>query len=56
MEFSEHEDFPASHTVTHVLEKHGDFVIWSAEVHHRWFADEASSILTVRWAPLSLNL
>ena len=52
MEFSEHEDFPADHTITHILAKHGDFVIWGEGVYHRWFADEASSILTVRWVPI----
>ena len=52
IEFSEHEDFPAGHTVTHILARHGDFVIWGEGIYHRWFADEASSILTVRWVPI----
>ena len=52
LEFSEQADFPAGHTVTHVLATHGDFVMWGEGVYHRWFAEEASSILTVRWVPI----
>ena len=52
LEFSEQADFPARHTVTHVLATHGDFVMWGEGVYHRWFAEEASSILTVRWVPI----
>jgi hypothetical protein len=52
IDFSEVKDFPEGRTETHVLERHGDFVIWGEGVYHRWFADEDSSILTVRWVPV----
>ncbi len=34
------------------LKKHGDFVAWGEGLYHRWHADEASTILTVRWIPI----
>ncbi len=34
------------------LQTTGDFVIWGAGLHHQWFADADSTILTVRWVPL----
>jgi hypothetical protein len=52
IDFSDHKDFPADRMVTHALYQHGDFAIWGEGIHHRWFADEASSILTVRWIPV----
>jgi hypothetical protein len=51
LEFSEHPDFPKGQIVSHTLKKHGDFVIWGANLHHRWFADEDCTILTLRWSP-----
>ena len=49
--FSERHDFPAERTSGFRLERHGDFVVWGAGVHHRWFVDSNCTILTVRWIP-----
>ena len=35
-----------------VLASLGDSVIWAPEVAHFWVADEASTLLTVRWPSL----
>jgi hypothetical protein len=52
LEFSADKNFPAGHVTTHTLQKHGDFVIWGENIHHRWFVDQASVILTFRWVPV----
>ncbi|MBD3886296.1 hypothetical protein IFO70_31890 [Phormidium tenue FACHB-886] len=52
LEFSTDENFPDDQVVTHRLEKHGDFVIWGENIHHRWFVDERCVILTFRWVPV----
>jgi hypothetical protein len=51
LEFSEHEDFPDGQIVSYTLQNHGDFAIWREGLHHRWFADEDCTILTLRWIP-----
>jgi hypothetical protein len=51
LEFSPYPSFYPSSLVRHTLCQHGDFVIWGAGVHHRWFVDEACTILTIRWTP-----
>ncbi|HEY0009480.1 MAG TPA: hypothetical protein VGB55_12200 [Tepidisphaeraceae bacterium] len=49
VEFCESADFADEQTMVIRLERVGDYVIWGAGVHHRWFADGDSTILTVRW-------
>ncbi len=51
IEFSEHEDFPEGGTTSVTLARHGDFAVWGEALHHRWFADEEATILTLRWVP-----
>jgi len=51
LQFSENGNFPQMRTIEHVLQKHGDFVVWGENLHHRWFVDEACTILTLRWVP-----
>lgn len=51
LEFSPDPCFCPSSLVRHTLERHGDFVIWGPGVHHRWFVEEACTILTIRWTP-----
>jgi hypothetical protein len=53
IEFSADADFPAGKVVRHRLLKHGDFVAWGENIHHRWFVDEACTILTIRWIPVA---
>ena len=53
LEFSGDGTFPAGRVVAHTLERHGDFVIWGTNLHHRWFVDEACVVLTFRWVPVS---
>lgn len=52
LEFCPDKSFPAAGIVRHTLQKHGDFAIWGADIHHRWFVDEACTILTLRWIPV----
>lgn len=52
LEFSEDQDFPEGKIEKFCLEKHGDFIVWGAGLYHRWFFDEDTSILTVRWTPV----
>jgi hypothetical protein len=51
IQFSEHGGFPAGQVAEYVLEKHGQFVVWGENIHHRWFVDEDCTILTLRWIP-----
>lgn len=51
LEFSQEQDFPEGRSVRHTLRNHGDFVIWGAGLHHRWFVDAECTILTLRWVP-----
>ncbi|MEV7230955.1 signal peptidase I [Polymorphospora sp. NPDC051019] len=34
------------------LEHHGDYAIWGPGIEHTWFAEENSTVLTVRWPSL----
>jgi hypothetical protein len=52
IQLSRHPDFPAGAIVEHVLQRHGDFSVWGAGIHHRWFVDADSIVLTIRWAPV----
>lgn len=52
LEFSCRREFPPSGRIVHTLRRHGDFVIWGPDLHHRWRVEEACTILTVRWTPL----
>jgi hypothetical protein len=52
LEFSPAGDFQAREVVRHTLQNHGDFVIWGENIHHRWFVDEACTVLTLRWVPI----
>jgi hypothetical protein len=54
IEFSPDGDFESEKAVRHTLQKHGDFVIWGEQIHHRWFVDEACTILTIRWIPVAI--
>jgi hypothetical protein len=51
LEFSTREDFSNGEVVHHTLRRHGDFAIWGERVYHRWFAEQESTILTLRWIP-----
>ena len=37
----------------HLLRHHGDFLIWGAGLHHRWWVEETCTILTLRWVPIA---
>ncbi|MCS5693257.1 hypothetical protein NZK33_14875 [Cyanobium sp. FGCU-6] len=52
LEFSTDPSFSVPGLVRHTLDRHGDFVIWGPGLHHRWFVDEACTILTLRWTPV----
>jgi len=52
LEFSPEPSFSHRGLVRHTLDRHGDFVIWGPGLHHRWFVDEACTILTIRWTPV----
>lgn len=52
LEFSLDERFGMAQTLRHTLEQHGDFVIWGKNIYHRWFVDQACTILTLRWVPV----
>ena len=43
--------FPEDKTVTHVLRKTGDYVIWGPGIYHRTFGIKQATILTLRWTP-----
>lgn len=49
VEFSTSPDFLAVATDVRVLHRVGDFAMWGAGLHHRWFADAESVVMTVRW-------
>jgi hypothetical protein len=51
LQFSGHAHFPGADLVEHVLDRHGQFCAWGADIHHRWFVDEDCTILTLRWIP-----
>jgi hypothetical protein len=51
IQFSGQPDFSEGDIVEHTLERHGQFVAWGEGIHHRWFADEDCTILTLRWVP-----
>jgi len=51
IEFSEDSAFPKDATSEFMLSRHGDFVIWGERLFHRWFVDDACTILTLRWIP-----
>ncbi len=51
VEFSRRQDFSEDLLIRHILRRHGDFVAWGENLYHRWFADEDSTILTLRWIP-----
>lgn len=52
IEFSENPTFLEGKTKKFCLKKSGDFIVWGAGLYHRWFFDEDTSILTVRWTPV----
>jgi hypothetical protein len=52
LEFSPDQSFAQAQLVAHTLQQHGDFVIWGEGIYHRWFVDEACTILTIRWVPV----
>lgn len=41
------------HDGSHLLEREGDYVMWSAGTDHSWRAEEDSVVLTVRWPSLT---
>lgn len=49
LEFSRSAAFPPSDTLTHVLRRPGDFVVWGEGLFHRAFGLQPSCILTIRW-------
>lgn len=51
LQFSEHADFPEGQVTEHTLEHHGQFAAWGENIYHRWFVDEACTIVTLRWIP-----
>jgi len=50
IEFSMSADFAPQDTLSHILCRHGDFVIWGPGVFHRAFGIQPACILTVRWS------
>jgi hypothetical protein len=52
LQFSRYKDFPEQHVLEYTLRQHGDFVIWGEGIHHRWFVDEQSTVMTLRWVPV----
>jgi hypothetical protein len=52
LEFSADDRFSPDQSVLHTLQSHGDFVVWGDRIYHRWFVDEACTILTLRWTPV----
>jgi hypothetical protein len=55
LEFSGDRDFPEGQVIEHVVQNHGDFVIWGENIHHRWFVDQECIILTIRWIPIQAS-
>lgn len=51
VQFSMQGHFPEAGLQEVVLRKQGDFIAWGPGMHHRWFVDEDSLILTLRWIP-----
>lgn len=51
LDFSASADFRQPDVLRYRLRRHGDFVIWGEGLHHRWYVDEACTILTLRWIP-----
>ena len=51
LEFAPTPAFAPHETVTHVLQRPGDFAAWGAGVYHRAYGVQAATILTLRWAP-----
>lgn len=49
LDFSKEENFLLDGTKNYSLKNHGDFVIWGADLFHRYRADVDSTILTIRW-------
>lgn len=55
IEFSPDERFADDQTQRYTLDRHGDFIIWGEDIHHRWFVDDDCVILTIRWIPVAGN-
>jgi hypothetical protein len=55
LQISASADFSPSHTVEHVLRRHGDFSIWGEGLHHRYVVEADSVILSVRWKPVGVD-
>jgi hypothetical protein len=51
IEFSRDPAFPPAQTVSHVLRRSGDFVVWGPGVFHRAYGLQAATMLTIRWEP-----
>jgi hypothetical protein len=51
LEFAATADFEPHQVRRHTLQRHGDFAIWGAGLHHRWSVEQACTILTLRWSP-----
>lgn len=49
IDFSADSTFPTNATMTHRLQRTGDYVIWGPGVYHRAFGLKAATIMTVRW-------
>ncbi|HIK14183.1 MAG TPA: hypothetical protein IGS53_02610 [Leptolyngbyaceae cyanobacterium M33_DOE_097] len=52
LEFSLDEQFAEAQTRRYTLQRHGDFIIWGENIYHRWFVEQACTILTLRWVPV----
>lgn len=51
LEFARDQEFAERHIRRYTLRRHGDFVVWGEDLHHRWYVDEVCTILTLRWVP-----
>jgi hypothetical protein len=51
IQFCDDPAFPGASTREVLLSATGDYCAWGAGLHHRWFADQDSTILTLRWVP-----
>jgi len=53
LEFAPDAGFDPARVERHLLRRHGDFLIWGAGLHHRWWVEETCTILTLRWVPIA---
>jgi hypothetical protein len=50
-EFAPTAEFLPAETRVFRLRRLGDYLLWGAGIHHRWFVEREITILTLRWVP-----